>query len=116
MPAAIDRQIDVWFMSVGEQLAVEVKSRRSKMPDIERGIFQCVKYRALLKAQSQVARFSTKQNIRVLLVSEQPAPGLTWQQLPEEARETVTRLMARLFSGHESGDRRSRPPGGRRDV
>ena len=29
-----------------------------------------------------------------------PAPGLTWQQLPEEARETVTRLMARLFSGH----------------
>ena len=45
-----------------------------------------------------------------------PAPGLTWQQLPEEARETVTRLMARLFSGHESGDSRSRPPGGRRDV
>jgi hypothetical protein len=33
-----------------------------------------------------------------------PAPGLTWQQLPEEARETVIRLMARLLSGHESGD------------
>ena len=65
-------EIDVWFMSVGEQLAVEVKSRRSKMRDVERGIFQCVKYRSLLEAQSQVARFSTKQNIRSLLVSEQP--------------------------------------------
>ena len=28
-----------------------------------------------------------------------PAPGLTWQQLPEEARETVIRLMARPLSG-----------------
>ena len=65
-------EIDVWFMSVGEQLAVEVKSRRSTMADIERGIFQCVKYGALLEAQSQVARFTTKQNIRALLVSEQP--------------------------------------------
>jgi len=45
-----------------------------------------------------------------------PAPGLTWQQLPEEARETVIRLMARLLSGHESGERRPCPPGGRRDV
>jgi hypothetical protein len=41
------------------------------MADIERGIFQCVKYAALLEAQSQVARFTTKQNIRALLVSEQ---------------------------------------------
>jgi hypothetical protein len=45
-----------------------------------------------------------------------PAPGLTWQQLPEEARETVIRLMARLLSGHESGERRPCSPGGRRDV
>ena len=65
-------EIDVWFMSVGEQLAVEVKSRRSSMADIERGIFQCVKYAALLEAQSHVARFTTKQSIRALLVSEQP--------------------------------------------
>jgi hypothetical protein len=45
-----------------------------------------------------------------------PAAGLTWQQLPEEARETVTRLMARLLGDHGSGDRRPRPPGGRHDV
>jgi hypothetical protein len=47
----------------------------------------------------------------------QPPPGLEWQQLPQEARETVTRLMARLLVDHESGD--CRPPGsagGRRDV
>lgn len=45
-------EIDVWFVSSGEQLAVEVKSRRSTDPDLERGIFQCVKYRALLQAEN----------------------------------------------------------------
>ena len=61
------------------------------------------------QAAGQLDLFGLPQTLR-------PAPGLSRQQLPEEARETVTRLMARLFSGHESGDRRSRPPGGRRDV
>jgi hypothetical protein len=45
------------------------------------------------------------------------APGLEWQQLTEEARETMTRLMARLLVDHGRGDRR--PPGaagGRHDV
>jgi hypothetical protein len=47
----------------------------------------------------------------------QPTPGLEWQQLPEEARETVTRLMARLLVDHGRGDRRPPgPAGGRHDV
>jgi hypothetical protein len=65
-------EIDVWFMSIKEQVAVEVKSRRSNMSDIERGIFQCVKYRSLLEAQSRVERSPTNPKIRTLLVSEQP--------------------------------------------
>lgn len=43
-------------------------------------------------------------------------PGLTWEQLPEETRETVARLMARLLVDHVRGDRRPRPLGGRRNV
>lgn len=43
-------------------------------------------------------------------------PGLKWEQLPEETRETVTRLMARLLVDHACGDRRPRGAGGRRDV
>ena len=64
-------EIDVLFVSVGRQLAVEVKSKRSNLADIERGIFQCVKYRALLQAQSSVGDSRTKTKIRALLVSEQ---------------------------------------------
>ena len=60
-------------------------------------------------AAGQLDLFGLPQTLR-------PAPGLSWQQLPEEARETVIRLMVRLLSGHESGERRPCPPGGRRDV
>jgi hypothetical protein len=38
-----------------------------------------------------------------------------WRQLPEEARQTATGLMARLLVEHESGDRRSLLAGGSRD-
>ena len=41
-----------------------------------------------------------------LAEARRPVSGLTWQQLPEEARETVTRLMVRLLSDRGSGDRR----------
>jgi hypothetical protein len=64
-------EIDVLFVSVGKQIAVEVKSKRSNLSDIERGIFQCVKYRALLEAQSRVEDLEIKTNIHALLVSEQ---------------------------------------------
>jgi hypothetical protein len=46
----------------------------------------------------------------------QPTPAVEWRQLPEEARETVTRLMARLLVDHGRGDRRPGSAGGRRDV
>lgn len=61
-------EIDVWFTNEKEQLAVEVKSRRSSDLDIQRGLFQCIKYRAILEAQLRV--FDSKATVRTLLVSE----------------------------------------------
>jgi len=61
-------EIDVWFMYPGQEMAVEVKSTRSMEPVHRRGIFQCVKYRAVLEAQSRVLKSNSK--IRTRLVSE----------------------------------------------
>lgn len=45
-------RIDVYFeLKSGEHLAVEVKPSSSSQDDILRGIYQCVKYRAILDAQ-----------------------------------------------------------------
>jgi hypothetical protein len=65
-------EIDVWFMAPGKQLAVEVKSTRSLEGDLRRGIFQCVKYRAVLGAQARWEFKSKLPTIRARLVSEKP--------------------------------------------
>lgn len=65
-------EIDVWFVSPGEQLAVEVKSHRSPDLDLQRGIFQCVKYRAILQAENKAERITS--NVRACLVSERKLP------------------------------------------
>ena len=41
---------DVLFQNSKCRIAVEVKSRISNESDIKRGLFQCVKYKAILKA------------------------------------------------------------------
>jgi hypothetical protein len=63
-------EIDVCCTVSGEQLAIEVKSVRSNDSDIERGIFQCVKYRAVLEAEAKCDDKGPK--IRTRLVSEGP--------------------------------------------
>ncbi|MEH2509464.1 hypothetical protein V1291_000818 [Nitrobacteraceae bacterium AZCC 1564] len=63
-------EVDVWFMYPGHELAIEVKSIRSSEQDHRRGVFQCVKYRALMQAQSHVLKSNEK--IRTMLVSEKP--------------------------------------------
>jgi hypothetical protein len=63
-------EIDVWFMYPGQELAVEVKSVRSNDLDRQRGLFQCVKYKALLEARSKVA--GVQAQVRSKLVSEVP--------------------------------------------
>ena len=59
-------RVDVVYYAPKQTLAVEVKSRDSDDSDIERGIYQCVKYQAVLRAQDP----RTNPNIRSLLVTE----------------------------------------------
>jgi hypothetical protein len=65
-------EMDVLFMSTREQVVVEVKSKRSNSVDLERGVFQCVKYRAVLQAKSDVSNPESRATVRALLVSEHP--------------------------------------------
>ena len=44
-------KLDVLFHARNRMLAVEVKSRISNVVDLTRGLFQCVKYRAVMEAE-----------------------------------------------------------------
>ena len=44
-------RLDVLFYTLSKMLAVEVKSHKSNQVDLERGLFQCVKYRAVMQAE-----------------------------------------------------------------
>lgn len=73
-------EVDVLFRSRGEFFVIEVKSRRSNEADFIRGIYQCVKYRAVKQAEH--APFSTKVN--AVLITE--------TTLPNHLRERATLL------------------------
>ena len=61
-------RVDVLFESERHLTAVEVKSIISGAGDIERGIFQCVKYLAVLEAQSNLS--NRPRRISAMLVIE----------------------------------------------
>jgi len=65
--------LDVSFKSKKAWVAVEVKSRVSDQADIVRGIFQCVKYQAVLDAV--VLAESKTQNTNAILVLESKLPA-----------------------------------------
>jgi hypothetical protein len=48
---------DIVFVKGEKRTAVEIKSKISNDADISRGIFQCVKYRALLRAEQKAENF-----------------------------------------------------------
>ena len=50
-------------------LAIEVKSRDSNWNDLRRGIYQCIKYRAVLHAQERGSS-----SVHCLLVTERELP------------------------------------------
>lgn len=58
--------LDVSFKQSDDWIGVEIKSHISSVSDITRGIFQCVKYRAVMEAV-QIAKMEV-QNSRVILV------------------------------------------------
>lgn len=63
-------RVDVVYSTKNEILAIEVKSRNSNWHDLRRGIFQCIKYRAVLRAQERSPR-----TVDALLVSELGLPA-----------------------------------------
>lgn len=65
--------LDVSFDLAKQWLAVEVKSRLSAEPDIVRGIFQCVKYQAILDAM--LLTQSRTCDARAILVLESNLPS-----------------------------------------
>jgi hypothetical protein len=69
-------RVDVFFDAGDEWVAVEVKSGRSDEVDLVRGIFQCVKYKAVLNAMLISEQCDSK--ARSILVLESALPlGLT---------------------------------------
>ena len=62
-------RVDVMYSTEDTILAIEVKSRDSNWHDLRRGIFQCIKYQAVLQAQEQSCK-----SVDALLVSECQLP------------------------------------------
>ena len=64
-------RIDVLFTRGEEFAVVEVKSCLSSDDDLRRGIYQCVKYRAVIKA----TRLPVEVDVRAILLSERELPS-----------------------------------------
>ena len=64
--------MDVSFETPAEWVAAEVKSRISSEADVLRGLFQCVKYRAVMEAVQVAA--GRPRAARAVLVLEVPLP------------------------------------------
>ena len=62
-------RVDVVYTTGSEVLAIEVKSRDSNWADLRRGIYQCIKYGAVLGAQEEGRR-----TVRTMLVTESALP------------------------------------------
>ncbi|MGH7146062.1 MAG: hypothetical protein ACREJ2_18270 [Planctomycetota bacterium] len=83
--------VDIFFQNRIYWTAVEVKSRVSDQleRDFMRGIYQCVKYRAILEAMRKNATFFVPSEIRNFLVLE--------TQLPEKYRALASALGVRVI-------------------
>jgi len=60
-------EVDVFFEATNSADLVEVKSRRSADSDYMRGVYQCIKYRAVFRAQREGT--TPDLNIRAILVN-----------------------------------------------
>lgn len=61
-------KVDVFFINGNDWVIVEAKSRISDEADLYRGIYQCIKYQAVVEA-NQLEK-NVPQNCRVILVTE----------------------------------------------
>ncbi|WP_375429114.1 hypothetical protein [uncultured Sphingomonas sp.] len=68
--------VDVLFEGKAWRMAVEIKSHISSEGDMARGVYQCVKYRAVLNARSSVADKPYDVSVTLVLGGSAPA-GVT---------------------------------------
>ena len=103
-------EIHVMFKSSIAWVAAEVKSAISDTfpPDYERGLYQVVKYRAILAAMARDRRYSIPATIRVVLVLESKLPAeykataeVLRVEVIEEARQRDVQKRASLAEGLE---------------
>lgn len=81
-------RLDVYFLlKNGKQIAIEVKSRISNDADILRGIYQCVKYKAVLTAECQA--HGQKANVDAFLIIE--------NEMSEDNRKTANMLSVKYL-------------------
>jgi hypothetical protein len=66
-------EVDVRLLDQGTEYAIEVKSIRSNDADLERGIYQAVKYRAVIEAQYRT--LGAQAFVVSMLVTERPLPS-----------------------------------------
>jgi len=87
-------RLDVVFRLPKQWVAVEIKGKQSPEADVLRGIFQCVKYRAVLEAQRHYLKSSDSvPAVRVMLVLANALPhDFEWLQqiLHLEVKANVT--------------------------
>lgn len=82
-------KLDVFFETDNEVIVVEVKSHISDESDITRGIFQCVKYKAVLDAEQSLGH--TNKSVDAILVME--------GYLSEKQKQIVEELGISFFEG-----------------
>jgi hypothetical protein len=66
-------EVDVYFETGNRADLVEVKSIRSNWNDLRRGVYQCIKYKAVFKAQRQIITMDMKVTVTLVLEKEAPA-------------------------------------------
>lgn len=75
-------RLDVWFrLADGSEIAVEVKSKISSDADILRGLYQCVKYKAIMEAENLAHNVNHHNRVYLVLGGSLSAPNREIQQL-----------------------------------
>ena len=87
--------IDVFFRTDAAWIGVEVKSRKSDDLDLERGVYQVVKYRAVLTAQALIHATAGQPAIEVYLATERSLPP--WLQKVAETLLVPCKIVDHLL-------------------
>lgn len=90
--------LDAYFENTETRLAVEVKASNAPDSELFRGIFQCIKYRATLRA-TQLAE-GEPPNAQAVLV--------TTRAIPSEAQRLAKRLRVKLLKAELSAEAHAR--------